>query len=352
MRRSILVGLFSLIPWSTLAAVEAPFAPITDVPDYVATFTSEETATPISKEKVLVRRTIYHHGAWTRIEREAGGTRSNTYINTEIPTSMTVDPAPGVFPKLAIASGPKPREENTRSKTSERDTVLGELCEIWQMGEIGDSKNYQRSCVTPDGIELWRRFTNQRRSGRELVAMERRAVSENDVLPPAHIFDWKTWSPPEPESGAASGTSDVLVILEPAADARPDQWTKRRNIRRHHAWTYIENIEGGGRRRASVDNHETRLHLRFEIHPNGKFASLVLYQLESDLPPRPLVPLKGREKETILGEECTWFDPSPGTMDVWPDDRRSCFERNRYRARKHGGNPDRNAHRTRACGTR
>jgi hypothetical protein len=95
-----------------------------------------------------------------------------------------------------------------------------------------------------------------------------------------------------------------------------------RVFRRHHPWTWHEDRLAGGGRIVSIQNHAQKFHLRFESDAAGAFKRLFLGKpqssgasewLESRFPPRPFEP---RRQETVLSEDCTWFDTTPGMMDA------------------------------------
>ena len=63
------------------AMAQAPFAPISDVPDYVATMVVRRFATPED-----YGRRVSHHGAWTRIDR----VEAVSYTHLTLPTNREV----------------------------------------------------------------------------------------------------------------------------------------------------------------------------------------------------------------------------------------------------------------------
>lgn len=296
MRRLIFICSFLLLPWAAIAADE-PFSPTPDVVDYVATF--------ISAEKIPERRTVHHHGAWSRIERTQGDDRTTMYSNDAIPLLITVNPASSEYPRLTIEAG-RPRLldfglHEHPFKLRQHDTVLGEPCDVWRLGDD------LHSCVTTDGIELWKE-PYDRTATTKAVALERRTVAESDVLPPADIFNWTTWS--GPVSDSVSGTkADATVTME-ATGENPAQRTTRTITRRHHPWSTYESFEGEVRRRLLINNKTTGVALRVDTNSDGKLVRLWALKMRegsTGRQPTPLVRLKKRPKETVLGEDCTWF---------------------------------------------
>lgn len=263
MRRSIFIGSFLLLPWTALAA-DAPFSPSPEVVDYVATFRSDEN--------VPAHRTVHHHGAWTRVEVTQGHGHATTYSNTALSLAITVDPASRETPVLAIESGWPVREslgwQEHPSKLRQHDTVLGEPCEIWQIGD------YLRSCVTADGIEL-RKEPDDPKATTKVVALERRAVAESDVLPPADIFNWATWSGSAQDS--PTGTKADAVVTMEATGGPLSQRTTRTVKRRHQHWSSYERFKGEVRRTLLINNDKTGLALRFDTYPDGKSERLLIW---------------------------------------------------------------------------
>lgn len=298
MRRSILIGSFLLLPW-TATASEAPFSPSPDVPDYVATF--------ISAKAIPEHRIVHHHGAWTRVELTQGDDHTTIYHNAALPLLITMNPASSEYPRLSIeAARPMLGLHEHPSKLRQHDTVLGEPCDVWEVGD------FLRSCVTADGIELWK-APDDPKAATKAVALERRAVAESDVLPPAEIFNWTTWS--GPASDSASGTkADATVTME-ATGENPAQWITRDIKRRHHHWSYSESFAGEVRRRLLINNKTTGVALRVDTNPAGKHVRLWAWKMRegsTGRQPIPLVPLRSRPKETVLGEACSWFTVQSG----------------------------------------
>ena len=92
---------------------------------------------------------------------------------------------------------------------------------------------------------------------------------------------------------------------------------KTRVVRRHHPWTYTEDVHADGKRTGTIVNMTQRLFANVEINTNGKFTKLVLDQLPAEsVHAMESRPADMGKQETVLGMTCTWFDMSPGMLDA------------------------------------
>lgn len=263
----------------------------------------------------------------------AGRYRTTRYFKTAVPVTMIVEPGPaGDYLSLTIRRGPEKHGDSGWTyeafKTDERDTVVGETCEVWNVARhvtnFGPQKARRElnklSCVTPDGIELWHKFagTNYAGTWLEAISLERRAVPDSDVRPPADLFNWLTWagSVPGPATGSAT-PGDATVILEPES-RESTRGPKVSTTRRHYPWNSTELVEDDGKRSLSLRNMETGLSLRLEKYADGRFAQLSIgkYPPETAASLDRFKPVKTGREEIILGESCAWFDMMPGAYDI------------------------------------
>jgi hypothetical protein len=311
------------------AAGEAPFAPLPNVPDYVATFTVK----PQSGGSRNISRTVTHHAGWARIDDAINDQhRLTSYIRIAEPLTITIrrnSEPDSLQAHLAIRRGAEAHREHrwdqNAFKTEVRDVIAGVPCEIWDVMRTatdgpGNTKNELKrlSCVTDDGIELRNRFVATRYDGTlvEATSLVRRPVSAADVLPPSELFELKTWTT-EPASNNARG--DVTVTMENLRSGTHPDNIKMRIVRRHHPWTRSEDVHVGGQRKGAITTADQRLRVQFEINPDGQLTNLILMKIPAAVDvdfTRGMQPLKGKERETILGEACTWFDMTPGAMDA------------------------------------
>jgi hypothetical protein len=312
-------------------AVEAPFAPTPSTVDYVATSSVKwPPGSPRSD-----RRIITHHAHWTRIEQEIDNLyRSVTYVKASVPLSISVGRRPsGEYSGLRILRGVDQDRtsgwDHAAFKTGEREIFLGESCEIWNVARHtarDGFKNAERtlnqlSCVTPDGIELWNRFTGDNYAGTsvETTHVERRPVDINDVRPPADLLSWAKWATPEKEAAdsvaATDAQGDAVVTMEWAEPTTTRLQTKLRIVRRHFPWSTTENVENNGQRNLTIVNARSGLTLQLDQSPNGQFTRLTIHKPAPEAVRQNQKPVKMDQTEAILGEACTWFDMMPGMMD-------------------------------------
>src|SRR5262249_11235184 len=88
-----------------------------------------------------------------------------------------------------------------------------------------------------------------------------------------------------------------------------------RTPRRHHPWTLTQDRRHDGGRILSIENAAAHLNLRVESDAAGDFKRLLI--ISAPLPTDDAFkPVNTGQRETILREECTWFDMTPGMMDA------------------------------------
>ncbi|HEY5965907.1 MAG TPA: hypothetical protein VIU42_17970 [Xanthobacteraceae bacterium] len=180
-------------------ATDAPFAPTGSVPDYVATFDVK----PGSGPPRTIVDTARRHGAWARTNRVIGGHEDTVSYFGPGPVSITVrrDLA-NALSSLQIMRGAQAHRsvpwDETAFKTEERETFLGESCDVWNVARAtidgpGTSKRELKrlSCIAGDGIELWNKFVGPygESSAVRATGVERSLVSPGDVLPPSNLLD-------------------------------------------------------------------------------------------------------------------------------------------------------------------
>jgi hypothetical protein len=164
MRQVLVLGILCAAIGPAMA--DAPFAPIADVPDYVATMVGREAYS--TKQTV---RTVMRHGDWTRVDTAKGTFETTSYFarNGALEIDAFGDSSEGRHLSLTLNRRPIGRGTEPRN-TAERQSVLGESCTIWNVQRTthpvaAASHLEQMSCVTDDGIELWSRLVGNDRSG-------------------------------------------------------------------------------------------------------------------------------------------------------------------------------------------
>jgi len=141
--------------WPHMAiATEAPFAPLPNVPDYVATVFVKLYHGPTFQE---VRT---HHSGWTRVDGsfDQRAYRSTSYVGPgALFVTFAREPSAQIegHDWLHIMRGPAMahlgRSGDHPFKTGERQTLLGESCEIWnlssrrwcQTSELRDARRHR-----------------------------------------------------------------------------------------------------------------------------------------------------------------------------------------------------------------
>ena len=316
-----IIGLWT----ASTAAADFPFAPIADVPDYIALFNEKSNRTRI--DSLLVRR----HGEWVRIDSEVDNNyRETSYhrVSDTLEIKITHNSDDAARPRsLTILRGARPYRESrwdwTPVKTAERDVVLGEACGIWETGRITIDSAYNAkkelkrfSCVTEDGIEL-RNWFSSFSLAIAAVSLVRREIPAAEVVPPSDLFDLKTWLTEEPDPSTRPGDATVTMKSQPSGDNPRN--VKTHITRRHFPWTRVDEIDPDGRRKGHITSESQRLHVGFETSPEGELTNLGLEKILPPLTPgypRTLTPVSLGERDTILGEMCTWFDMWPDVMDA------------------------------------
>jgi hypothetical protein len=148
---TLLTAIF--VPAIASASAFLPFTPISPQPDYVVTMVESLFAKD-------VKRSVTHHGDWTRVDRIGDGYRWVNYY--------FVNGAVAVRDQRRVSSTSFARgidlsyRDHAPRNTGERQTHLGETCTVWEVSRPGrdapsGSGLFHLSCVTDDGIELWQR---------------------------------------------------------------------------------------------------------------------------------------------------------------------------------------------------
>jgi hypothetical protein len=306
-------------------ANDAPFTPVPDVPDYIATFAVKPSAGPSRIDS----RTVTHRGGWVRIDSEFNRHRATTFARIGDALTVRIQGDPASVPsytQLTILRSAKehrsPGWNYDSFKTGEQDVIVGEPCEIWNTARTDHpsikTELKRLSCVTQDGIELRYRFVATAYDGTfaEATSLVRRSVDAPDVLPPSDLFDLKSWLG-EAAPAADNQPGDATVTMEMQPRGGDTRNVKTRIVRRHHPWTREEDVDADGRRKGSIVNTSQKLKMNFEIDANGQFTTLILSKLSAGAVramEKPRVALG--KQETVLGEICTWYDLAPSLMDA------------------------------------
>jgi hypothetical protein len=324
--RTFSITLGTLLCSCAVASAEAPFAPFPNAVDHVVTMVIKQYGRETGE------RVVTHHAAWSRVDRTESGNRTTGYFDRAGLTAVSFARGnSGEYVYLSIFRGPErdrsPWLEYDSVKTGERQIFLGESCEVWRVFQDRDTRSLgsrfaKLSCVTDDGIELWHKHSggSGTMSSAEATRIERRRVLPDDVRPPADLLVLESWSDLTPGGEPQKGVIDYETVMETAPLDPTGTGKVTRTTRRHAPWTSTESVFSGGDRTLLIENEQIRLHLRFESNTAGEFKQLTINKFAppavggADAP--AMKPVQDGRRETVLGEECRWFDMTPGMQDA------------------------------------
>jgi hypothetical protein len=296
-------------------AAEAPFVPpgVTP-PDYVAAITEKDG---FGKTR---NWTIMHHGDWSRASFgfERGGYAE--YLATNDSVRITDSANYIGFSRPARYDRTTDYEPHN---TGERQTHLGENCTVWEIertrpGQIGSVAVTRLSCVTDDGIELWRKQVSQySSSSQEVTRLDRRPVTADDTAPPPRLaLDWWDKYAPAP---AASDIPDHEVVMKlPEGNALAAMSVRTRH--RSGQWERIDEILGA-RRHIRITDEPSGFYFAFWTDNDGGPTDLSITRLDKPADPSELAKAQSQpkaldRKEAVLGESCDWFNLTPDVSDA------------------------------------
>lgn len=313
-RQFVLLGMFcTTTAW---AAADPPFAPNADAPDYVVTMIERPAVGTMQRS-----RSVVHHGDWTRVDTIDGDGKTTDYFARNNALQISGTGRTYIEVKLRpVAIG---WDTESRS-TGEREAFLGESCTVWNVQRVkpsySPSKLEELSCITDDGIELWHCFVGSHgvMSSSEATAIERHPIAMDEVQPPQNLLALDWWN--NDEQKASLFRPDFEVVFQVGDGMRPagpnDGKQTIQIIRRHYPWTYDEVKEGGALSRLTI-SHAGRMQLSFVSGGADAEKSLSIWRRPSA--EQPASGIKGENmnrSETILGEQCRWFDLMPGAADA------------------------------------
>lgn len=281
-------------------ADHAPFSPGTP-PDHVITL---ETVGESRRERTTIRR----HGAWARVETTGRDGTTTHYVGFDTPVSISLSRLPDgryAYASLVLAQPYGGGDRPPVQKTGERDVVLGEACEVWDVtGRTMSSYSELRrlGCITPDGIEMWSRYVGARGYVSEMraVSLERRPVPAAEAAPPGDLLDPEKWPLDWPVPGR--GVDIWLTNGEP----RP-QYRKETRYRRLGD---LERVDT--RTTIHFTDRTTQAVVWFERDREGRFVRLEIRgpnRGRSEPVPQQEPPVE------FDGERCRWLHMTPGMHD-------------------------------------
>lgn len=283
------------------APPNAEFAPSRAV-DHVAVMSvNPNSHRPSDIHRAIVARS----GDWMRTDRGIDG-RSVGYSN--FATGVSIEIVRDEAGQVRELSASRHRAGDTvhvyaRVRTGERDSHLGETCDIWRMTAQREPSPVWLTCVTYDGVELWSRtlYSNgEIMASAQAISVERRPVRAEEVRPPAEAFNWETWRASAPRTRRAPNDEVRLALGR-----------ERRVIRRRDGWTY----RGQPARYGSLRHEGAGIELSYLIGEDSRPLELSIERIPGDpRPPNPGVSLE--RTDFVVGERCAWFDMMPETEDA------------------------------------
>jgi hypothetical protein len=283
---------------------EPPFAPLAGVPDYVVTMVGHD------RDKQITR-TITHHGKWTRIDTIEGELHITHYFFPNGPTRITIgrhSPDDAIAVTFEREAGQSSFWDDNPRNTGERQTLLGEACTVWSVKRERGGRGAKLSCVTDDGIELWRRYLDVSLGpiiATEATRIERRPVAASEVEPPRELFTLSWWLDGATVPTSTATPTDYETVLRQIGGRRHDLV---RTTRRHDPWTYVEETASDQWRELRVAS--STLEFRFAAADTRSHwpQHLDIYKWPPEHHPLYLDDKARDQHDTMLGERCDWFE--------------------------------------------
>jgi hypothetical protein len=304
--RTIFLVAAIFIPAVASAMANLPFMPISRQPDYVVTMVESLFGN-------RVKRSVTHHGDWTRVDRIGDGYRSVNYYFAN--GAVAVDDRRSVSSTSFRRGGIDLSSRDYRPRnTGERQTYLGETCTVWEVSRPSNPSvpgPFHLSCVTDDGIELWQRSTFESKiiTSAEATRVERRPVTPDEVKPPRSLLmvDW--WDQDAPTSGTSAvlGSETIMELSGQSEDAgKSIRTTRQRGL-----WQSMEETVGGVRRRLEIVHDSERRHFEYAWDESGAPKRLTITRPVSTPEDTAATTFamwyETNRSETILGKTCRWF---------------------------------------------
>jgi hypothetical protein len=300
--RTIVLVTAILVPAVASATAYLPFAPIAPQPDYVVTMSERLFA-------MDVKRSVTHHGDWTRVDRIGEHYRSTNYYSVNGAVAVH-DQRSALVTSFARGIDLSYRDYRPRN-TGERQARLGETCTVWEVSRTitdapGGSNYFHLSCITDDGIELWQRsIYGSNVTSTEATRVERRPVTADEVKPPRSLLMLDWWDRDAPST--IPGAETMMELSAKSVGAGKSI----RITRQRGPWQSIEETVSGVRRRLEIVHDSDRRHFEYVWD-----ESSAPKRLSIDRPPSTPGDTASASfamwnetdrSETILGETCRWF---------------------------------------------
>lgn len=257
----------------------APFSPRA-APDHVVVMESVTSARP-------ERRTVRRHGDWALVD--------DLHVSLTRPLAVRYKRASGGgYSEILIAAGDGTTLlPHGGRATPERRVIAGETCVVWRLG------GSRRSCLTPDGIELWR--TNGYQEHRA-VSVRREPVPASVTTPPNDLLAPSRWPLSRPRADAAS----VEAILSSGLER-----SRVEGGERYRRMGSIERIDEA--RSIRIHDRESGASVFFTMSPSGRYERLSLAAPQT-YDPKPRL-IERRAPLHVSGRACRWHNIEPHATD-------------------------------------
>jgi hypothetical protein len=307
--RTIFLVAAIFIPAVASAMAYLPFVPISPQPDYVVTMVESLYG------KEVAKRSVTHHGDWTRVDRIDGTYRFVAYYSVN--GVVSVHDQRSVSSTSFRSGGIDLSYRDYRPRnTGERQAHLGETCTVWEVsrpseGVPSDSGSFHLSCVTDYGIELWQRslYGSKVITSAEATRVERRTVTADEVKPSRSllILDWWGQDAPILGTSAMSGHETIMEL----SGQSPDAGISIRTTRQRGQWQSMEETVSGMRRKLEIVHDSGRMGFEYAWDEAGASKRLTITRPastpEDAATARSAMWNETNRSETILGETCRWF---------------------------------------------
>ncbi len=232
------------------------------------------------------RRTVRRHDDWVLV--------GDLHVSLSRPLMVRYKRTPdGRYSEIFLFANGTSLVSHGGRATAERRTIAGENCVVWRLHRS------RRSCLTSDGIELWR---TDGRVEHRAVSVRREPVPASLTAPPNDLLDPSLW----PLSRVPAGASSVEVMLSSGLE---------RNIleggKRYRRLGSIERVDEP--RFISIRDRESGVSVSLTLNPLGQYERLSLAAPQAyDGKPRLMenyAPLR------IAGRICRWHNIEPHATD-------------------------------------
>ncbi|MGV3549556.1 hypothetical protein [Rhizobium sp.] len=291
------------------------------VPDYEATMSmayEHAKSTP-------TRRSVLFHDGLSRVHDVGVDSISITHADARNGAMLRVyGQANGRLKGMSVENVKAPTYYfNIRAvrPTGRTEVLAGETCSWHEVSRRPEREKFGPiyfSCITGDGIDIGERVMSSPdtlMAATTLTTLTRRPVKRTDVLPKAEWFEAAFWLTPDKVYDRRGGEHPDFVMSLEGRDGQQMTWKRR------YPWNHQDIRERDGSRVIKVWNEKTKQGIYFSAAKGGVFRSLTAANPVDPTKPSGYfgfgsTPKAMTERETVIGEDCQWFDMTPGMMDA------------------------------------